>query len=218
MPPTACGTPMHFQGLNRPLHVWLHMMIGSTKAIARKSYEKCTTNWREQTHGWSRKSVKHPTPCEKHGGMRETAWGENHCTNEKLWIKEWNVSCQVDRNRKSTSSTECTNTQLSLRIKKIERLQQKILQWIKKQSCHHGNDNDNSSTSCCEHPNTTRECSHKSKKARRYPISPDTPFHQRQVKTGEFKSKINSNLNHEIISKPVNSKENPKIKWNIYFG
>jgi len=55
--------------------------------------------------------------------------------------------------------------------------------------------------------NTTQECLHKSKKARRHPISPDTSSHPRQVQTGKLKSKINSNLNNEIISKPVNSKD-----------
>jgi len=52
-----------------------------------------------------------------------------------------------------------------------------------------------------------RECSCKSKKAHRHPICPDTSSHLRQVKTGELKSKINLNLNNEIISKPVNSKD-----------
>jgi hypothetical protein len=52
-----------------------------------------------------------------------------------------------------------------------------------------------------------QECSCKSKKARRHPISSDTSSHLRQVKTGKLNSKINSNLNNEIISKPVNSKD-----------
>jgi len=58
-----------------------------------------------------------------------------------------------------------------------------------------------------EDDNATRECSHKSKKAHRHSISPDTSSHLRQVKTGELNSKINSNLNNEIISNPVNSKD-----------
>jgi hypothetical protein len=45
------------------------------------------------------------------------------------------------------------------------------------------------------------------KKARRHPISPDTSSHPRQAKIGELKSKINSNLNNKIISKPVNSED-----------
>jgi hypothetical protein len=87
--------------------------------------------------------------------------------------------------------------QLFFRIKKLEQSQQKILQQIEKRSHCHRN----------EHDNTVRECSHKSLKARRHSISPDTSSHLRQVKTGELKSKIHSNLNKEIISNPVNSKD-----------
>jgi len=36
-------------------------------------------------------------------------------------------------------------------------------------------------------------------------ISPDASSNLRQVKTGKKESKINSNLNNEIISKPVKS-------------
>ena len=67
------------------------------------------------------------------------------------------------------------------------------------------NGNEDSSTSCCEHPNTTQECSCKSKNAQRHPISPDTSSQLRKGITGELKSKINLNLNTKIISKQVNS-------------
>ena len=129
-----------------------------------------------------------------HGGMLKTAQGENCCTNEKLRKKKRNVSCEVNCDRESTSLTECTYTQLFVKIKKLEQLQQKILQQIKKRSHHHMN----------KHDNTRRECSRKSNKAWRRSISPDTSSHPRQVKTGKLNSKINSN--NEIISKPVNSK------------
>ena len=48
--------------------------------------------------------------------------------NEKLWVKNRNVSCQVDCKGKSNSLTECAHMQLSLRIEKLEGSQQKILQ------------------------------------------------------------------------------------------
>jgi hypothetical protein len=43
---------------------------------------------------------------------------------------------------------------------------------------------ENSSTSCCEHPDTLQEYSCKSTKARRQKISPNTSSLLRKVKTG----------------------------------
>ena len=64
-----------------------------------------------------------------------------------------------------------------------------------------------------------RECFHKSKKARRHLISPDTSSQLRKGITGKLKSEINSNLHNKIISKPVNSKDfknlNKKFKTSI---
>jgi len=92
-------------------------------------------------------------------------------------------------------------------MKILERSQQKILEQIKKRSCRYTNNNDDSNTSCCELPNITPGCSHKSKKVCRHPISSDPSSHLRQVDTGELKSNINSTLKNKIISKPVNSKD-----------
>ena len=104
---------------------------------------------------------------------------------------------KVNCDRESTSLTECAYMQLFLGIEKIEQSQQKILQRIEKRS-HRHND---------EHDNTMRECSRNSMKARRHSICPDTSSHLRQVKTGKINSEINLNLNSEIISKTVNSKD-----------
>jgi hypothetical protein len=196
-PRTAHRTPVQFQGTNKSLHMWLHVMTGSTKVNRCDSYEKHPANFREQPHGWSHESAKHPKPCEKHGGEHKTARGENHCTNEKLRKKKRNILHEVNRDRESTSLTECAYTQLFLRIKKIKQSYQKILQRIEKRSHRHTD----------EHDNSKRECSRKSKKACRHSISPDTSSHLRQVKTGEIESNIYSNLNNEIISKPVNSND-----------
>ena len=61
-------TPVQFQGTNRPLHVWLHMMKGSRKANQHETYEKCMANLRERPHRWSCESAKHPQTMWK-------AWG-----------------------------------------------------------------------------------------------------------------------------------------------
>jgi hypothetical protein len=108
------------------------MMKASTKANQCNSYEKCIVNLREWQSGQSCQNAKHPLPCEKHGGACKTAWGANHCINGNLQIKKWKVLHQVNCNCKNTSLTECTHVQLSLRIKKIEWLQQKIMQPIMK--------------------------------------------------------------------------------------
>ena len=86
-PRTAHGTPVQFQGTNKPLYVWLHVMTGSTKANWCDSYEKHPANLREQPHGRSCKSAKHPT---------QTMWeacgcaqGEKRCTNVKLRKTKW---------------------------------------------------------------------------------------------------------------------------------
>ena len=99
---------------------------------------------------------------------------------EKLQKKKWNVLHEVNHECKTTSYTDM---KLFLRIKKLEK------------GWHRHRD---------KHDNSTRECSRKCKKACRH-SSPDTSSHLRQVKTDEIESKIYSNLNNEIISKPVNS-------------
>ena len=162
-------------------------MKGSRKVNWRDSIKKHMANFREQPHGWSHDSAKHLKLCEKHGGMHETPWGGARCTNKKDWIKRRNFSSQVDHECKSSSSTEYAHVQLSLRIKKLEKSQQKIMQQIKKWSCHYTNENEDSSTSCCEHPNTTPEYSRKSKKACRHQISLDTSSQLRKGITGELK-------------------------------
>jgi hypothetical protein len=156
--------------------MWLHAMTGSTKTNWCDSYEKHPANLREQPHGRSRKSAKHPKPCEKHRGARKTAQGENRCTNKKLRKMKQNVSREVNHDRESTSLTECAYVPLFLRIKKIERSQQKMLQRIEKRSLLHRN----------EHDSTMQECSRKSKKACRHSTSPYTSSRLRQVKTGKL--------------------------------
>jgi hypothetical protein len=81
-----------------------------------------------------------------------------------------------------------------------------MLQQIEKRSHHHWTISKDSSSSCCEHPNPSQGYSHKSKKALRYQISPDTSSLLNKGITGKSKSKINLNLNNKIISKPVFSK------------
>ena len=120
LPWTARGTPMKFQGTNKPLHAWLHITNCSIKVNRCDKYEKHPANLRERPHGQSRESAKHHKPCERHGGARNTAQGVN-----KLQIKKRNISHKVNRDCKSTSQTECTYKQPFLRIKKLEWLQQK---------------------------------------------------------------------------------------------
>ena len=105
-PQAALGTPLQFQGSNRPLHAWLHMMKGSTKVNQQDSYEKRMANLRERPHGQSRDSAKHPKTCEKNWGVCETARGVNRSINKKLQIKKRNILREVDRNHKRTSLTE----------------------------------------------------------------------------------------------------------------
>ncbi len=54
----------------------------NTKVNRCNSYEKHLANLRELPHGRSRKGAKHPKTCEKHGGMRKTAWKY-----ENSWIR-----------------------------------------------------------------------------------------------------------------------------------
>jgi hypothetical protein len=132
MPQTACGTPVQFQEKNWPLHTWVYALKGSKKGNQHDSYEKHTANLRKQPYEQSRDSSKHTKPCEKHGGMSKTPWGGDHCTNKKNLKKKPNVLHQVNCKHEITSLTECAHVPLSLRIKKLEQSQQKILQWIKK--------------------------------------------------------------------------------------
>ena len=139
-------------------------------------------NLREQRHGQSRKSAKHPKTCEKHGGPRKTARGVRTLLNKKH-----NVSHEVNRDLESTDKNECAYVQLFLRIMNLKRSNKKILQRIEKQSHRFRN----------YYVSTSRECSRQSKKAHKHWTSPDTSSQTRQVKkTGNRISKINSDLNN----------------------
>ena len=97
---------------------------------------------------------------------------------------------------------KCTYMWLFLRTKNLKWSQKKILQGIKKWSRRLRN----------KYVSTRRDSSCKSQKSQRNWISPDTSS-QRQVKTGNRISKINSNLNNQIISKPVKSKGLKKSQY-----
>ena len=167
---------MQLQGPKKPLHAWLHVMTGSSKANWCDSYEKHTANLRELTHGRSRKSAKHPETCEKHGGTRKTVQGV-----WKLLNKKQNVSREVICDQESTYKKECTHVKLFLRNKNLTRFNKKILQRIEKRN---------------DYDSIKREYSRKSQKARRHWISPDILSYEISKKTGNRIFKKNSNLNN----------------------
>ena len=106
---------MQLQGPKKPLHVFAHH-DRLNKSEPMQLHEKHTANMRELLHGQSRKSAKHPTTCEKHGGMRRTVRGVR-----KLQNKKKSVSCKVIHDRESSYKKECAYVQLFLRIKNLKR-------------------------------------------------------------------------------------------------
>ena len=127
------------------------------------SYEKHKANLK----------ANHGKPCEKHGGKQETPIEKVHHRNAKGWTIKWNVSRKTNNNPESITISKCAYAHFSGSIKNLQRSQQKILQRIRKQVHHHWKDSEDSSSSCCEQPNTLQECSCKSKRACRHLISPD---------------------------------------------